>query len=56
MFVDHVRGVAELDASLRQLREPDAFPAGDLGLQRAMKIEDGQQLLERAKAWRRMNS
>lgn len=43
--------------AMRQLREPDAFPAADVGLMRAMADEDGQRpdaaaLLERAQAWR----
>jgi len=54
-----IRGVGEWTAqyiALRQLREPDAFPAADLGLQRAMEKRDGcerssSELLDRAKAW-----
>lgn len=53
-------GIGEWTAqyvALRALREPDAFPADDLGLQRALADEDGrrpsaQQLLRRAEAWR----
>lgn len=53
-------GIGEWTAqyvALRALREPDAFPADDLGLQRALADEDGRrpsapQLLRRAEAWR----
>ena len=53
-------GVGEWTAqyvALRALREPDAFPADDLGLQRALAGEDGRrssarQLLQRAEPWR----
>lgn len=43
--------------ALRQLREPDAFPAGDAGLLRAIAALDGHrpssaELLNRAEAWR----
>ena len=42
--------------SLRALREPDAFPAGDLGLRRAATHEgvmpSARQLAERAEGWR----
>jgi AraC family transcriptional regulator of adaptative response / DNA-3-methyladenine glycosylase II len=43
--------------ALRELREPDAFPHGDVALMRALADEDGrrpsaQQLLARAEAWR----
>jgi AraC family transcriptional regulator of adaptative response / DNA-3-methyladenine glycosylase II len=55
-----IRGVGEWTAqyiALRQLREPDAFPAGDLGLLRAMAQRDGQdrspgELLDRSAQWR----
>jgi AraC family transcriptional regulator of adaptative response / DNA-3-methyladenine glycosylase II len=55
-----IRGVGEWTAqyiALRQLREPDAFPAADVGLMRALTDEAGQrpsarQMLERAQAWR----
>jgi AraC family transcriptional regulator of adaptative response / DNA-3-methyladenine glycosylase II len=55
-----IRGVGEWTAqyiALRQLREPDAFPAADLGLIRAMADREGRdssasELLERADAWR----
>lgn len=55
-----IRGVGEWTAqyiALRQLREPDAFPAADVGLMRAMEgLEGGQwtaaRLLEYAEAWR----
>jgi AraC family transcriptional regulator of adaptative response / DNA-3-methyladenine glycosylase II len=53
-------GVGEWTAqyiALRALREPDAFPHGDLGLVRALSRLDGRKadpesLLERAEAWR----
>src|SRR5262249_21383626 len=37
--------------AMRALGEPDAFPAGDLGLRRALKIE-ARELAARAEAWR----
>ena len=53
-------GVGEWTAqyiALRELREPDAFPQGDVALQRAMATPDGvrpnaAELLARAEAWR----
>lgn len=53
-------GVGEWTAqyiALRGMREPDAFPAADVGLMRALADEDGKrpnaaELLERAEAWR----
>ena len=53
-------GIGEWTAqyiALRALRDPDAFPAGDLGLQRALARADGTRpdasaLLARAEAWR----
>ena len=55
-----IPGVGEWTAqyiALRQLREPDAFPAADLGLLRAMANQDGfrhssSELLDRAEPWR----
>ncbi|CUJ59503.1 AlkA N-terminal domain-containing protein [Achromobacter sp. 2789STDY5608621] len=55
-----IRGVGEWTAqyiALRQLREPDAFPASDIGLIRALeKLEAREytpaQLLARAETWR----
>lgn len=55
-----IRGVGEWTAqyiAMRQLREPDAFPAADLGLLRAMAHQDGHahsssELLDRARPWR----
>jgi AraC family transcriptional regulator of adaptative response / DNA-3-methyladenine glycosylase II len=55
-----IRGIGEWTAqyiALRQLREPDAFPAADIVLMRAMARLDGReyssaQLLARAEAWR----
>jgi AraC family transcriptional regulator of adaptative response / DNA-3-methyladenine glycosylase II len=43
--------------ALRQLREPDAFPAADVGLMRALTDATGlrpsaPQMLLRAQAWR----
>ena len=43
--------------ALRQLREPDAFPAADIGLIRAMANQEGRghsssDLLDRANTWR----
>ena len=53
-------GVGEWTAqyiALRGMREPDAFPAADVGLMRALADENGKRpnaaaLLERAEAWR----
>ena len=55
-----IRGVGEWTAqyiALRQLREPDAFPAADLGLLRAIAGREGRkhsssELIDRANAWR----
>jgi AraC family transcriptional regulator, regulatory protein of adaptative response / DNA-3-methyladenine glycosylase II len=55
-----IRGVGEWTAqyiALRQLREPDAFPASDLGLMRALADGQGRrpspsELLARAERWR----
>ncbi len=55
-----IRGVGEWTAqyiALRQLREPDAFPATDVGLLRALANEDGrrpdaEELLALAEKWR----
>jgi AraC family transcriptional regulator of adaptative response / DNA-3-methyladenine glycosylase II len=53
-------GVGEWTAqyvALRALREPDAFPAADIGLLRALADEQGRrltplELVTRAEAWR----
>ncbi|HVO13934.1 MAG TPA: AlkA N-terminal domain-containing protein [Alphaproteobacteria bacterium] len=53
-------GIGEWTAqyiAMRELREPDAFPAADIGLLRAMADPDGRRpapaaLLARAEAWR----
>ena len=53
-------GIGEWTAqyiAMRELREPDAFPAADIGLMRAMANPDGRrpsplELLARAEAWR----
>jgi AraC family transcriptional regulator, regulatory protein of adaptative response / DNA-3-methyladenine glycosylase II len=61
--VTHLRalpGVGEWTAqyiAMRELREPDAFPAGDIGLRRALTDAAGKRptsraLLARAEAWR----
>jgi AraC family transcriptional regulator of adaptative response / DNA-3-methyladenine glycosylase II len=55
-----LNGVGEWTAqyiAMRELREPDAFPAADIGLMRAMAGPDGRrptpaQLAARAEAWR----
>ena len=55
-----IRGVGEWTAhyiALRQLREPDAFPASDLGVMRALADERGNrpkpaEVLARAERWR----
>jgi AraC family transcriptional regulator of adaptative response / DNA-3-methyladenine glycosylase II len=53
-------GIGEWTAqyiAMRELREPDAFPAADIGLMRAMATPDGERptsavLLRRAERWR----
>jgi AraC family transcriptional regulator of adaptative response / DNA-3-methyladenine glycosylase II len=53
-------GIGEWTAqyiAMRELREPDAFPAGDIGLLRALTDADGErptsrELLARAERWR----
>jgi AraC family transcriptional regulator of adaptative response / DNA-3-methyladenine glycosylase II len=53
-------GIGEWTAqyiAMRELREPDAFPAADVGLLRAMAAPDGRrpspdELLDRAEKWR----
>ena len=53
-------GIGEWTAqyiAMRELREPDAFPAADIGLMRAMASADGRrpspaELLSRAERWR----
>ncbi|MHB8528281.1 MAG: AlkA N-terminal domain-containing protein [Caulobacteraceae bacterium] len=55
-----IKGVGEWTAqyiALRELRIPDAFPAADIGLMRALEDEDGRrpsaaQLLAMAEPWR----
>jgi AraC family transcriptional regulator, regulatory protein of adaptative response / DNA-3-methyladenine glycosylase II len=55
-----MKGIGEWTAqyiAMRELREPDAFPSADVGLQRAMAAADGRrptarELLERAEQWR----
>jgi AraC family transcriptional regulator of adaptative response / DNA-3-methyladenine glycosylase II len=55
-----IRGVGEWTAqyiALRQLREPDAFPAADIGLLRALADGEGRrpdpsELLQKAEKWR----
>jgi len=38
--------------AMRALGEPDAFPSGDLGLLRALDLENARELERRAEAWR----
>ena len=38
--------------AMRALREPDAFPSGDLGLLRALRLGSARELERRAEAWR----
>jgi AraC family transcriptional regulator of adaptative response / DNA-3-methyladenine glycosylase II len=38
--------------AMRALREPDAFPSGDLGLLRGLGLESNRELEKRAEAWR----
>ena len=37
---------------MRALSDPDAFPAGDLGVQRALGARSAPRILARAEAWR----
>jgi len=37
---------------MRALGDPDAFPAGDVGLIRALGLRTSSELEERAEAWR----
>lgn len=56
----NLTGVGEWTAqyiAMRELREPDAFPAADIGLMRALSDKDGKrpspsELLARAERWR----
>lgn len=61
--IERLRGLAGIGEwtaqyiAMRELREPDAFPAADLGLMRAMGLLEGRQLspkelLTRAENWR----
>ncbi|MGZ4777589.1 MAG: DNA-3-methyladenine glycosylase family protein, partial [Thermoanaerobaculia bacterium] len=50
-----IRGIGPWTAhyiAMRALREPDAFPAGDLGLRKAMANLSDRELRERAEGWR----
>jgi AraC family transcriptional regulator, regulatory protein of adaptative response / DNA-3-methyladenine glycosylase II len=50
-----IRGIGEWTAqyiSIRALGEPDAFPAGDLGLVRASGASNAAQLERRSESWR----
>jgi AraC family transcriptional regulator of adaptative response / DNA-3-methyladenine glycosylase II len=38
--------------AMRALGEPDAFPAGDLGLLRALNLKSSRELERRSEAWR----
>ncbi len=50
-----IKGIGPWTANyiaMRALREPDAFPSGDLGLQKAAGIRSEKELLRIAEAWR----
>jgi AraC family transcriptional regulator, regulatory protein of adaptative response / DNA-3-methyladenine glycosylase II len=50
-----IKGIGPWTANyiaMRALREPDAFPAGDLVLQRAAGVSSEKELLRMAEAWR----
>ena len=50
-----VSGIGDWTAqyiAMRSLGDPDAFPAGDLGLLRAASLHGGRRLSQRAEAWR----
>jgi AraC family transcriptional regulator of adaptative response / DNA-3-methyladenine glycosylase II len=38
--------------AMRALGEPDAFPSSDLGLMRALELQNSRELEARAEAWR----
>jgi AraC family transcriptional regulator of adaptative response / DNA-3-methyladenine glycosylase II len=38
--------------AMRALGDPDAFPAGDLGLRRALSINSAREITRRAEVWR----
>ena len=38
--------------AMRALGDPDAFPAGDLGLRRALSMNSAREIIRRAEAWR----
>lgn len=38
--------------AMRALGEPDAFPSGDLGLLRALRLQNFRELEQRAESWR----
>ncbi len=53
--LSRVRGVGKSTAqyvAMRALNEPDAFPSGDRGLQRALGVRSSRELERRAEAWR----
>lgn len=50
-----IRGIGDWTAqyvALRALRAPDAFPAADLGLLRAVKTDSARELSQMAESWR----
>jgi AraC family transcriptional regulator of adaptative response / DNA-3-methyladenine glycosylase II len=57
-FLARLRGISGIGdwtaqyVAMRALGEPDAFPAGDLGLLRATGLRSWRQLAHRAEAWR----
>lgn len=53
--LQQIRGIGPWTAqylAMRALHDPDAFPAGDLGLRHALAIERAAAMIERAAAWR----
>jgi AraC family transcriptional regulator of adaptative response / DNA-3-methyladenine glycosylase II len=50
-----IPGIGEWTAqylAMRAFSWPDAFPATDLGIRKALGIDDERQIIERAEAWR----
>jgi AraC family transcriptional regulator of adaptative response / DNA-3-methyladenine glycosylase II len=57
VFLDRLCSIAGIGkwtaqyVAMRALRDPDAFPSGDLGLLRALSLESSRELELRAKVW-----
>jgi AraC family transcriptional regulator of adaptative response / DNA-3-methyladenine glycosylase II len=57
-FLTELQGIPGIGAwtaqyiAMRTLREPDAFPTGDIALVRALRLTNARELEERAEMWR----